>query len=149
MSRKTFIFSLAGGLGLLLLAAALTIGWCFSAGALHVHLSGGEHRPVHLVIPGALVQAGLCCLPRAALADVDASCEQAGLAWRPLVQAACGAIAASPEGEFVRVESDAERVIVAKTRRYLLVRVESAAETLRLEIPLRSLRGFGQWLASS
>jgi len=148
MSRRTFAIALTGGLALVVLLAALAIGWFLSAGALHVYVDGSEHRPLHLVLPGAFIQAGLCFLPEAALAQVDEDCGDAGLAWRPLVRAACTAIASSPDGEFVRVESAAERVIVSKTRRHLLVRVESAAETVRLEIPLRSLHSFGQRLAA-
>ncbi len=148
MSRKTFIIALAGGIGLMVLITGLAVGWFFSAGALHVHISGSEHQPLHLIIPGAFVQAGLFLLPQAALADADESCDSAGLAWRPLVKAACNALARCPEGEFVRVESADERVIVSKTRRQLLVQVDSDGESLRLEIPLRSLSGIGRQLAA-
>ena len=147
MSRKTFIIALAGGIGLMVLITGLAVGWFFSAGALHVHVSGSEHQPLHIMIPGAFVQAGLFLLPKAALAGVDEDCAAAGLAWRPLMEAACTALASCPEGEFVRVESADERVIVSKTRRQLLVQVESDGESLRLEIPLRSLRSFGRQLA--
>jgi hypothetical protein len=149
MSRKTFSIALAGGIGLMVLVLVLAVGWFFSAGALHVHLSGSEHQALHLVIPGAFVQAGLFFLPEAALAQVDEAGGAAGLAWRPLLREACDALASSPDGEFVRIESADERVIISKTRRHLLVHVESTDENLRLEIPLRSLRSFGRRLAAS
>ncbi len=148
MSRKTYFIALAGGIGFMALVLVLAIGWFFSAGALHVHVSGADHQPLHLVIPGAFVQAGLFFLPEAALAQVDEAGGDAGLDWRPLLRAACDALASSPEGEFVRIESADERVIISKTRRHLLVHVESTDENLRLEIPLRSLRSFGRHLAA-
>jgi hypothetical protein len=149
MSRKTYSIALAGGIGLMVLVLVLAIGWFVSAGALHVYVSGSEHQDLHLVIPGAFVQAGLFFLPEAALAQVDDEAGgAAGPAWRPLLREACDALASSPEGEYVRIESADERVIISKTRRHLLVHVESAAENLRLEIPLRSLRSCGRLLAT-
>lgn len=149
MSRRAFFFSLSGGIALMILVAGLTLGWLYSAGTLSLELQRSGERPLRLAVPGALVQAGLYCLPQVAAARAaEATGGRIGEDWRPLAGSLCAALAESPAGEFVRVESDGERVVVSKNRRHLLVQVETAEESVRLQIPLRSLRGVARQLAA-
>ncbi|MBM4117705.1 hypothetical protein FJ251_08165 [bacterium] len=149
MSRRTSLLCLSGGIAAMILVAGLTLGWLLSAGTLSLEFASAGEPPLRIAVPGALVQAGLYCLPQVAVARAaQASGCQGDTDWRPLVGALCAALAECPAGEFVRVESADERVIVSKNRRHLLVRVESPEESLRLQIPLRSLRSFGRQLAA-
>lgn len=149
MSRRTFLFSLSGGIALMILVAGLTLGWLYSAGTLSLEMKRSGERPLRLAVPGALVQAGLYCLPQVAAAHAEElSGGRAGEDWRPLIGSLCAALAESPAGEFVRVESDGECVIVSKNGRHLLVQVETGEESIRLQIPLRSLRGIARQLAA-
>jgi len=149
MSRRTFLISLSGGIALMVLVAGLTLGWLYSAGSLSLELKRPGERPLRLAVPGALVQAGLYCLPQVAAAHAEElSGGRAGENWRPLVGSLCAALAESPAGEFVRVESADECVVLSKNRRHLLLQVETADESLRLQIPLRSLRGVARQLAA-
>lgn len=149
MSRRTFLFSLSGGIALMVLVAVLTLGWFYSAGTLSLELRRSGERPLRVAVPGALVQAGLYCLPQVAVARAEAATGVGGAEnWRPLLGALCASLADSPAGEFVRVESEGDRVVVSKNKRHLLVSVETADESLSLQIPLRSLRGVARQLAA-
>ena len=109
-----------------------------SLGIVVVDVREGGPRGNRIIVPVPLVlaQAALAIAPLAAPAHAmklpPEAVEHVGLA-REVLQA----LAAAPDGEFVRVEQRDEQVVVAKEGRFFKVHVSSPRENVSVNVPLQ------------
>jgi hypothetical protein len=89
---------------------------------------------VSVAIPASIVRAALTVVPRIASRDMDAAMSELRPHW-PLLRAACDELASCPDGVLVEVEGAGERVLVAKERGDLVVRVRAGGDRVDVRIP--------------
>ncbi|MCB1163429.1 MAG: hypothetical protein R3C71_03295 [Candidatus Krumholzibacteriia bacterium] len=147
MSRSNVALSLLAGVALAVLIAGVGFWFFVGPGSVQVHVSGSGAPPIRLSLPSGLLEAGLLLVPRDVYAQAAEELDDAPVAWQPVLLAACDGLANCPDGEFVRVESGADRVLVIKERRRLRIEVESGDEHVRVVLPVKSLRRCGRILA--
>ena len=125
-------------LGATLGVALATVGTAgamvYSAGAIRIHVqehrAGGEN--INLVIPAAIVPVALAFAP-------DKHLQHAAVEIRavlPILQAAAGALARTPDFILVEVRERDEHVLVEKIGDTFRVRVESDDENVDVSFPI-------------
>lgn len=95
---------------------------------------GGHH--IWFAAPGSLVPFALKLAPARDLQEHMRDSRQ----WMPVAKAALDALANSPDGVFVQVDSAEQHVRVQKSWGRLLVDVDDPGEEVHLAIPIRAVR---------
>ncbi len=120
----------------LLGTAALAGTYMVHEGAVRVSVDkrepGGRH--LHLIVPAALLPAGMYLVP-----DQQLRAATAGMRpWLPAVRIASEQLARLPDAELVEVRQPGQHVHIAKRGALLVVDVESLRETVHISFPLKT-----------
>lgn len=151
MSRSTRIA--LGALGVLALLLVSTVAYAavvtWQAGTIRVRVE--DHREngadVAFVLPAVALDAALAIVPDLAKAEIRLDAQAArGLEF---VRAAGAVLGDQPDFVLVDVRGPGESVRVEKKGGALCVAVESRDESVRIEIPLTSIRKVADWLGRS
>ena len=133
---------------LVLAGVVLLIGFvAYSQGAvtLYVHEKGPEGKRLLLPVPALVVSEGLRLVPAEDLHD---ALRQAG-PWLPAIQVAAAELGNAPDSLLVEVRDNGDHVVIRKRGNYLLVEVESDEDTVRVAVPLSTVRAVAQSLEHS
>lgn len=148
ISKQQGALPLSGVLGLAgaaVLAAGTVV---YSQGV--VRVSVREKLPdghsIRLVVPGALIRAGLAAVP-VSLLQGRMPPEAARIA--PVLQAAADGLAECPDGTLVEVRDRADHVTVALREGSLVVDVDSETEAVHVTVPLSLVRAFTRELRAA
>lgn len=118
-------------------AATLAGVYSFHEGAARVSVN--EYREkgahLHLIVPAALVSAGLRFAPER---ELDRAAAEAG-PWLPAVRALTRELEKFPDTELVRVDDGAQHVSVTSRSGKLEINVRTEEETMHVSCPLTSL----------
>ena len=121
---------------LVLGAAALAAVYVINQGAVRVSVDeqkpGGTH--LHLLLPAALVPAGMKLVPNEKLREATVQARR----WLPTIEAASRELAQLPDSDLVEVRDAREHVRIAKRGALLVIDVESPQETVHVSFPLRT-----------
>jgi hypothetical protein len=151
MSRAAKIVGVAAVVLAVLLAGGVT--WAavatWQAGAIRVsvrdHRDGGTD--LAFVLPAVALDAALAVVPDDARSEIELDPEAARVL--SMVSTVCAGLEKQDDFVLVDVSSDREKVRVEKRGAVLLVSVESAEESVSLEIPLASITRMARWLGTA
>lgn len=120
------------------MAGAVLVGGAAISGEGFIHVKVHEIEPngtnINVMVPAALVNAGLGFVPNHCLADAARNLRP----YLPVVDAAIPALEDSPDGTLVLVHDANDHVLVAKRAGSLVVDVEDREETVHVSVPLRA-----------
>jgi len=139
-------------LGALLPAAAVAaiVGGAvvYDMGAIRVSVDqkGRDGRSIHLVVPAALVSAGIHLVPDCQLREATPEMQDEMRQWAPVLRAAARELQSVPDGTLVQVQGPSEKVDIRLHRRTLIVHVDSEDETVRVTVPLGLVESVAGWL---
>jgi hypothetical protein len=150
MSRTAKIVGVTALVLVLLLAGGVT--WAavatWQAGTLRVRVQDHRHggTDIALVLPAVALDAALAVVPEHARAEIELDAEAAQVL--SVLKDVCRDLEGRPDFVLVEAEGARERVRVEKKGGALLVSVESADESVRIEIPIASIAKVARWLGS-
>lgn len=97
---------------------------------------GGDRVSFDVVLPGALLEAGIVVAPRVMPADARDEVRGHLGEWGPVAVALLDDIARQPDFTLVEVDDRGDHVEVLKRGRHLLVQVRSADADVDVQVPL-------------
>ena len=139
-SRARLVLAIVCGV-LLLASATLAAGaWLvYGPGSVYIRVHARDGADVAIRVPAVLVRVAVGLIPAAAFREGGDDLREA----LPLLVGVCDALDQVEDAVLVEVERPGEHVRVAKDGGRIVVSVETADESVRLELPLISVR----WLA--
>lgn len=151
MNRTAKIVGVTAALLVLALAGGVT--WAavatWQAGTIRIHVR--DHRQggtdVALVLPAVALDAALAVVPDHARAQIELDADAGEVL--AVLEALCDELENRPDFVLVEVDGPREKVRVEKKDGALRVSVESAEESVRVEIPLASIAKVSRWLESA
>jgi hypothetical protein len=119
----------------------------FRVGSIEVKVreSGPDGVDLAFSIPATMVEAAIHMVPDEVLWEASAEIDE----WLPMLEVLQDEIRQLPDCELVHVESDDERVRVAKRRGKLIVEVEDGDDEVRVAVPIRFMSTAMSKLASA
>ncbi len=148
MASKCAFFRFVKNALLVLAAVALGLGLvAYSEGAVtvYVHETGPDSHRLWLPVPALAVSEGLRLVPAK---DLRNALRQAG-PWLPAIQVAAAELSGAPDSLLVEVRDRREHVAIRKRGGYLLLEVDSDHETVRVAVPLSTVRAVARRLVES
>jgi hypothetical protein len=106
---------------------------------------GRREEHVHLLVPGALVSAGIHFVPEARLRQAAAQIRP----WLPAIRAASRELARLPDADLLEVQDAREHVRVTKRANLFAIDVTSARENVHVSFPLKLADEVAQRLESA
>lgn len=139
-SRSRLVLAVACGVLLLASATVAAGAWLvYGPGSVCIQVHERDGADVSIRVPAVLVRLAVGLIPSGAFPDRGDDLREA----LPLLLGVCNALDRVEDAVLVEIERPGEHVRIANKGGRLLVSVESAEESVRLEIPLVSVR----WLA--
>ncbi len=127
---------------------AVGLSWFLGAGSLQVQVDSPDSPNLSFRVPLAFVQAGVMAIPNRVFAEVRHELDdELGEGWSPSFERICDALVDSPDGLFVQVRSDDERIDISKKRGSFHILVEDGDETVRVKVPIKAIRMLGRKLS--
>jgi len=129
--------------------AALVAGAVvYDMGAVRVSVDekGNNGESIHLVVPAALVSAGIHFVPDRELRKAAPEIGDEMRQWAPVLQAAARELQNCPDGTLIQVQGPGEEVEISLRHGTLIVHVDSEDETVRVTVPLGLVESVAGWL---
>ncbi len=147
MTRRSLLLSVGAGLLVAVLTLSLGAWWLFGAGSVQVQISGDDMPRLSFGLPLSIIQAGIMLTPDQVFAELREELDAELGPWSATFEAFCDGLADCPDGVFVRVETDRERVVISKKRRHIQVQVEDGDERVKVKVPIKAIRLLGRQLS--
>jgi len=121
-----------GAMSTVLVAGAALSSEGFIHVRVHERQADGTH--LNLIVPAALVSAGIRFVPSERLAEASQNVRP----YLPIIDAAIPALEDCPDGVFVEVTDNDEHVVVAKRGSSIVVDVNDHGDIVHVSVPLRA-----------
>ena len=121
-----------GAMSTVLVAGAALSSEGFIHVRVHERQADGTH--LNLIVPAALVSAGIRFVPSERLAEASQNVRP----YLPIIDAAIPALEDCPDGVFVEVTDNDELVVVAKRGSSIVVDVNDHGDIVHVSVPLRA-----------
>jgi hypothetical protein len=130
------------------IAAIVGAAVVYDMGAVRVSVDekGRDGSSFHLIVPAAVVAAGIHLVPKCQLREAGPEVRDAMRQWLPVLRAAAAELRNCPDGSLVTVDGPDERVEVTLRHRTLVVHVDSEDETVQVTVPLGLVESAAGWL---
>jgi hypothetical protein len=136
LGTKIFLGLFAAALILALATVGAAAAAVYHSGSIAVEVHSREGSGVAVQVPAGLAHVAIALAPTHLLGEAIAEIEPV---W-PSVEAAARVLDEAPDFTLLEIRSRGEHVIVAKERGRLLVLVDSEGESVRVALPLRTVR---------
>ena len=148
MNRERGSSILAGMLPAAAVAALVGGAVVYDMGAVRVSVDekGKDGTSIHLVVPAALVSAGIHLVPDRELRKAAPEMGDEMRQWLPVLRAAAAELQNCPDGSLVTVTGPGEKVEITLHHRTLIVHVDSEDETVQVTVPLGLVESVAGWL---
>ncbi len=144
MSRRTLFLSMGAGLLVVITLFGFALWMFLGSGSLQVQVDGRDHPRFAISLPFSLLHAGVMLMPNEVFAEVRDELDHELGSISPAIEAFCESLAHCPDGEYLRVESGEESVVILKKRRHLHIIVEEYDESVRVKVPIKALEILGE-----
>jgi hypothetical protein len=124
-------------LGVGVLGTALVAGAALSSeGFIHVRVHEKQANGTHLniIVPAAVVPAGLRFVPAERLAEASENIRP----YLPIIDAAIPALEECPDGVLVEVVDNDDHVVITKSGGSLVIDVDDRGDNVHVSVPLRA-----------
>jgi hypothetical protein len=105
-----------------------------------------DGQSIHLVVPAALVSAGIHLVPQRELRQAAPEMRDQMRQWTPVLRAAARELRNCPDGPLVQVQGPGEQVDIQLRHGTLVIHVDSDDETVRVAVPLGLVESVAGWL---
>lgn len=144
MSRRTLFYSMGAGVLIVIMLFSFAIWTFVGASSIQLRVSGDDHPRFAIGLPFSLVHAGVMLMPDEVFAEVRRELDHELGSVLPVLEAFCESLADCPDGEYLRVETRDESVVIVKKRRHLIIRVEDCGESVRVKLPIKAIEVLGE-----